>query len=194
MLSEAQALDVQRQKNQLRLSMSAIRDALSPGFRAAAADAVARNLTSPAAARHLPQPGGVISGYIAIRSELDPLPAMRALRALGYRLALPHLEGSGMLFRAYEIGDRLNSGPLNTREPSREAPEIVPDLVLVPLLAFDPKSSRLGYGMGYYDRYFDQRPDVKRVGVAFACQEVAAVPCAPHDRSLDAVITEARMG
>lgn len=181
---------MQAEKRALRLSMSAIRDSLSAEYRARGAEGLARKLDTPAFQAMLPREGGVISGYIAIRSEIDALPLMRRLREAGYHLALPHLEGSGMVFRSYEIGDRLREGPLKTREPDATMPLVEPDLVLTPLLAFDPAGGRLGYGMGYFDRWFMQQPDVPRLGVAFACQEVERVPRAPHDMLLHGVMTE----
>jgi 5-formyltetrahydrofolate cyclo-ligase len=184
------AADVKAQKRALRLSMNAIRNALSPEHRARAAEVLAQKADHPAFRAFLPPPGSFISGFIAIRSEIDPLPLLRRLLAEGYQIALPQLEGGGMVFRHWQVGDRLAEGPMQTREPLASMPEVTPSLILTPLLAFDPKSARLGYGMGYYDRYFSQNPDVPRVGLAFACQEVASVPCAPHDMLLNAVFTE----
>ena len=66
----------------------------------------------------------------------------------------------------------------------------VPDVLLVPLLAFDARCNRLGYGGGYYDRTIALLPGVRTIGCAFAVQQVDAVPVLPHDRSLDAVVTE----
>ena len=183
--------DVQAEKRALRLSMNAIRDALSPEHRARGAEGLARKIETEAFRRFLPKEGGVVAAYFAIRSEIDPLPLMRHLLASGYRLALPQLECADMMFRAYSIGDRLSEGPLRTREPMRSAGIVEPDLVLTPLLAFDKSYARLGYGMGCYDRYFAINPDIPRVGLAFACQEVTTVPRAPHDTLLDMVFTEA---
>jgi 5-formyltetrahydrofolate cyclo-ligase len=189
--SAAGAEDIMAEKRALRLSMNAIRNALSPEHRARGAEALARKVDTDAFRRFLPPPGGVISAYIAIRSEIDPLPLVRHLLAEGYRFAMPQLEGSGMVFREWQIGDRLSEGPMQTREPMSTMPLIKPALILTPLLAFDAKWARLGYGMGYYDRYFAQNPETARIGVAFACQEVASVPRAPHDTLLNHVFTEA---
>jgi 5-formyltetrahydrofolate cyclo-ligase len=189
-LTPAQEADVQAEKRALRLSMNAIRDSLSAEHRAHGAEELGRKFHDPVLRALLPPSGAVVAGYIAIRSEIDPLPLMRRLREAGYRLALPYTEGGGMVFRAYEIGDRLREGPMKTREPEATRPLIEPDLVLTPLLAFDAVGGRLGYGMGYYDRWFMQQPDVPRLGVAFACQEVARIPRAPHDVLLHSIMTE----
>ena len=183
--------DTQSQKLALRLSMNAIRDSLSPATRQAAALRVAEKVRDSALDALLPEPEGTIALYIAIRSEISCAPLMEVLAEMGYRLALPRLNGGHMSFHRYRYGDRLREGPLRTREPHEEAEVVIPDLVITPLLAFDRDGRRLGYGMGYYDRYFGEHPGVPRVGLAYACQEVARVPTAAHDTPLTSVLTEA---
>ena len=87
-------------------------------------------------------------------------------------------------------GEALRPGPFGTRQPGPEAPELVPDCVLVPLLAFDAAGHRLGYGGGYYDRTLAQLPHATRLGVAFACQRLPAVPVGPNDIPLPRIATE----
>ena len=179
-------------KANLRAAALAARDALSSEQRAAAALALA--------ARGLPLeivPGTIISGYSPIRSEIDPVPLMRALGAKGARLALPAVmaRGKSLAFRAWAPDDRLMMGPLGILEPSTAATEIIPDIMLVPLAAFDRLGHRIGYGAGHYDYTLAHLRKVKpiaAIGLAFSAQEIEAVPALQHDVALDYVLTETK--
>jgi 5-formyltetrahydrofolate cyclo-ligase len=179
-----------RSKADLRTAALARRDALSDEQRAAAAQAIAK--------RGLPidiKPGAVVSGYSPIRGEIDPVPLMRMLAALGVQLALPAVtaRGKSLIFRAWSPNDRLMLGSLGIPEPSPAAAELVPDVMLVPLAAFDRAGHRIGYGAGHYDVTLAHLRKVKAIiaaGVAFAVQEIKAVPVQPHDAALDYVLTE----
>jgi 5-formyltetrahydrofolate cyclo-ligase len=180
-------------KATLRTAALAARDALSEAQRVAAAQALAR--------RGLPvelAPGAVVAGYSPIRSELDPTPLMQKLAAGGARLALPVItaRGQSLRFRVWHPGDRLLPGPLGILEPSPAAAEIVPEIVLVPLAAFDRTGHRIGYGAGHYDRTLAQLHKAKgfaAIGLAFAAQQVEAVPALQHDVPLDYVLTESNL-
>jgi 5-formyltetrahydrofolate cyclo-ligase len=177
-------------KQQLRATALAARDALSDAQRAAAAQAIGE--------RGLPfelAQGAVVSGYSPIRSEIDPMPLMRQLAAQGVKLALPTVTARGysLIFRAWSVNDRLLLGSLGIPEPSPAAAEVVPDVMLVPLAAFDRAGHRIGYGAGYYDFTFSHLRKMKAivgVGLAFALQEIEAVPALSHDIALDYVLTE----
>jgi 5-formyltetrahydrofolate cyclo-ligase len=177
-------------KAELRSAALAKRDALSDEERAAAAEAVA--------GRGLPfeiTNGTVVSGYSPIRNEIDPAPLMRKLAGLGVRLALPcvNARGQSLTFRAWSPSDRLMLGSLGIPEPSPAAAEVVPDIMLVPLAAFDRLGHRVGYGAGHYDYTFAHLRKAKPVigiGLAFAAQEIKAVPALAHDVALDYVLTE----
>jgi 5-formyltetrahydrofolate cyclo-ligase len=177
-------------KADLRRAAQALRDALPGAARLEAAQAIA--------ARGLPvavAPGAVVSGFSPLRSEISPLPLMRRLADAGAQLALPVVVGRGqpLLMRAWAFGAPLASGVWGIREPPPDAPEVLPDILLVPLLAFDRTGHRLGYGAGYYDMTIARLRAIKRVraiGVAFAAQEIAAVPVTPRDARLDLVLTE----
>lgn len=140
-------------------------------------------------------PGAVVAGYWPMGDEIDPRPLMAALDAAGCRLALPVVAAPAtpLEFRAYAFGDTLEPGAHGTAHPAAMAAPVVPDLLLVPLLAYDRECFRLGYGGGYYDRTLEtlrQNAQVKAVGLAFAAQEVRAVPRDGHDQRLDAIATE----
>jgi 5-formyltetrahydrofolate cyclo-ligase len=166
------------------------RDALDEAARATASEKLA--------ARGLPfeiATGAIVSGYSPIRSELDPTPLMRKLALQGARLALPAVpaRGKSLVFRAWSPNDRLTLGPLGILEPSPGAAELIPDIMLVPLAAFDHLGHRIGYGAGHYDFTLAHLRKVKpitAVGLAFAAQEIKAVPALAHDVALDYVLTE----
>jgi 5-formyltetrahydrofolate cyclo-ligase len=179
-------------KAELRAAALAKRDALSDEERAAAALAVAR--------RGLPfeiKPGTVVSGYSPIRSEIDPTPLMRKIAEQGGRLALPAVtaRGQSLTFRAWSPNDKMVMGPLGILEPSPAAAEMMPDIMLVPLAAFDRLGHRIGYGAGHYDHTFAhlrKTKAVRGVGIGFAAQQIKAVPALAHDVALDYVLTETR--
>ncbi len=137
----------------------------------------------------------VVSGYWPMRGELDPRPVLLALAAAGHELCLPVVAGKGLplLFRAWAPGDELVSGTFGAEVPAPEAPVLQPSFLLVPLLAFDRRGYRLGYGGGFYDRTLAalrRAGEVTAVGLAFAAQEVEEVPAAATDERLDWIVTE----
>jgi 5-formyltetrahydrofolate cyclo-ligase len=180
-------------KADLRAAALAKRDALSDEQRAAAAQGLAK-CGLPVAIT----PGMVVSAYSPIRNEIDPVPLMRKLAEQGAKLALPAVlaRGKSLAFRAWSPDDRLMLGPLGIPEPSPAAAEMIPDVMLIPLAAFDRQGHRIGYGAGHYDYTLAHLRKVKAiaaVGIAFAVQEIKAVPALPHDVALDYVLTEKKM-
>ena len=177
-------------KGDLRIAALARRDALSDEQRFAASEAVAK--------RGLPidiKPGAVVAGYSPIRSEIDPIPLMRRLADIGAQLALPVVvaKGQPLVMRSWTVGDHLQAGTWGIREPELAAALVEPDVLIVPLLAFDRRGHRIGYGAGYYDMTLTalrQRKPVVAIGIAFAIQEIDAVPDEPGDARLDFVMTE----
>jgi len=174
----------------LRRAATARRDALPPDERMAAALAVAE--------QGLPvevMPGIIVSGFSPLKSEISPLPLLRRLADAGASLALPVVAGRGkpLIMRAWSFGAPLVSGVWGIREPPANASELFPDMLIVPLLAFDRSGHRIGYGAGYYDLTVSRLRTVKPVmaiGIAFAAQEIASVPATPRDARLDLVLTE----
>jgi len=181
---------LQDQKSAIRASALAKRDAMPADERAAAAEQIA--------ARDFPvaiTPGVLVSGFMPMKTEINPLPLMKALEQAGARLALPAIKGRGhpLIMRAYKFGDEFARGQWGIREPKPEAPEVAPDIVIVPLAAFDRAGNRIGYGAGYYDMTLHalrtQKP-VTAIGLAFAAQEMPQVPTDDRDERLDLVLTE----
>lgn len=138
--------------------------------------------------------GPIISIYLPIGSELDPTPLMSRLRKLGAELSLPRIEADNtMSFRRYAAGDELEDADFGLTQPLASAEIVKPTLVLTPLLAFDRKGNRLGYGQGHYDRARAALREKGRVfvcGLAFADQEVDELPSEPTDIPLDWIVTE----
>jgi 5-formyltetrahydrofolate cyclo-ligase len=183
-------LPTERSKADLRAAALAARDGLSSKQRTTAALALARRGLPVEVAR-----GVIVSGYSPIRSEIDPAPLMQSLAAKGARLALPAVlaRGKSLAFRAWSPNDRLLLGPLGILEPSPAAAEVVPDIMLVPLAAFDRLGHRIGYGAGHYDHtlaHLRKTKPVTAIGLAFAAQEIDAIPALQHDVALDYVLTE----
>lgn len=177
-------------KKVLREAALARRDALSAAQRAVAADDIAARGLPVAMAK-----GAVLSGYSPIRSELDPVPLMQKIERDGAVLALPVIvsRDQPLLFRQWHASAGLIRGQLGILEPDASAPSLDPDIVLVPLAAFDRSGHRIGYGAGHYDRslaVLRARKAVVAIGLAFSVQEVSSVPNDGHDERLDFVLTE----
>jgi len=137
------------------------------------------------------------SGYHALGAEMDPRPLMARLRLAGGKPALPVCEGADrpLIFRAWESfgPEDLVPDALGVASPPASATVVRPELVITPLLAFDRRGGRLGQGGGHYDRTLAElraAGPVFVLGLAYAGQELAAVPAEAHDQRLDAILTE----
>ncbi len=170
-----------------RTSRQRRREAASSGDSAVVCRRLLDSLAIPADA--------TVSGYWPLRDELDPRPILSALATRGQRLCLPVVVESGapLVFRGWKPDVSLEPAAFGTQVPGADCPVLEPDLLLVPLLAFDRRGFRLGYGGGFYDRTLatlrGRRP-VLAVGLAFAAQEVDAVPVEAGDEPLDRIVTE----
>jgi 5-formyltetrahydrofolate cyclo-ligase len=161
-------------------------------LRAVAADPAA----GLALAGHFPpalQDAAIVAGYWPLGSEIDPRPLMAALAARGAALALPWIatRDAHPVFRRWRAGDAMKPDAFGMLAPTDEE-EVIPVVILAPLLAFDRRGGRLGQGGGHYDRILQElKPQgVTAVGLAFAAQEIASVPAGPHDQKLDWIVTE----
>ena len=135
-----------------------------------------------------------VASYWPIQSEISPTGAVRKLTTLGYPLCLPVVwqKNQPLKFRTWQVGEKLMVGDYGVAIPSG-GDWVVPSLIVVPLLAFDEKGFRLGYGGGYYDRTLAQLKragNVKAIGFAFADQICPSVPTDDYDYRLDSIITE----
>lgn len=165
--------------------------------RRAAAHAELKDMAGPAlAARGLPAgigASGTVSGFIPYKSEIDTVPLLARLSREGWRTCLPVVIGADqpLLFRAWTPGEALAPGVWDIPIPPETAAEVLPDVLLVPMLAFDRQGYRLGYGGGFYDRTlaaFKLRPVT--VGIAFDVGRIKSIGPQPHDVRLDLALTE----
>ena len=178
--------DLKRAKRDLRREVLARRDALPVAERRSAASRVAARLAD------LPdlRTATTLLAYAAFGSELDPAPYAASLH--GDVVALPRVGDHDMVAVPYRVGEPLDPSALGPMEPRGDAldPATV-DAVLVPGVAFDRSGRRLGYGRGFYDRYFRLlRPGVPRIGLGYGLQVVEAVPTGAWDLAVDLVVTE----
>jgi 5-formyltetrahydrofolate cyclo-ligase len=145
---------------------------------------------------HIPIPAGaVVSAYFAIGDEADPAPLLELLRARGRKIALPRVVGRGkpLDFHLVEAGAELVRGGFGLSEPHRDWPKVEPDVLAVPLLAFDASGYRIGYGAGFYDRTLQKLRASKNIvaaGYAFSVQEFPDLPHDENDQRLDWMATE----
>lgn len=177
-------------KADIRAAALARRDALGADHHARAAQVLADHADAIGF-----KPGDIVSGFWPIRSEIDPRPLMEALAARGAIIALPAvIDRQTIVFRRHDPDMPLVAGSFGTMAPGPDADTLDPDLMLVPLSAFDDAGNRIGYGAGHYDRAIarlhakGQSP--RLVGLAFECQRVNRVPAEPHDVPLHTVLTE----
>ncbi len=183
-------MDVKAEKKRLRAEALARRDALDTEWRIEASLGFA-NVSE----RIDFDPGTVISGFWPIRSEVDIRPLMFALRQKGARLCLPAIiDKTTIVFRELVRGAPMVDMGFGTAGPGPEAEVLDPQIMLVPLSAFDDRGNRIGYGAGYYDRVISRLKakdiEPRLIGIAFDCQAVGSVPAEPHDVPLGEILTE----
>jgi len=193
---------VTKDKNELRAALRAARWAAAQNNAKAMLDLLAhfRNHIVP----ELKARAGHVAGYAAMGQEINALPVMEIFSNHGLSLCLPVVahEDAPLIFRAYQIGDKLQPNYMyKIPEPPTDRPVVVPDIVLVPLLGFDRAGNRIGYGKGYYDRTLahlrakrDQdngraQVAVTAIGLAYNEQEVEQITAEPHDQPLNIIVT-----
>jgi len=185
-------LSVEAEKEEFRRAAKLARKQAAADAGPDAADRLAGNL------RQLigdPAPGLVVSGYLAIGDEIDVSQMLAELHGQGVVCVLPVVVGQDqpLVFRRWYPDVDLQAGPLGTRHPGPENEQTKPDILLVPLLAFDGQGNRIGWGGGFYDRTIGAlRADgnVLAVGVAFGGQRADTVPHDSYDARLDWIVTE----
>jgi 5-formyltetrahydrofolate cyclo-ligase len=137
----------------------------------------------------------IVSAFFPYKSEIDTRPLLGKLAGEGWTTCLPIVIALGepLIFRRWLPGEVTMPGVWGIPRPTDDAPLLEPDVLLVPLMAFDREGYRLGYGGGFYDRTLEQlraKKTIIAIGVAYAAQESDAVPHGPHDQPLDYVMTE----
>ena len=187
----SQSHTLQEAKAQLREEARKRRSLIDEQRRAAASAEISRRAIALVSSLDVE----VIAGYFAVRGEVDPRGILAWAERSGIACALPSVHsGYSLVFRQYRGDDPLVAGSFGVPSPTHDAREVTPDLLIVPLLAFDRRGTRLGYGRGFYDRGIarlrEHGVDLRLLGVAFAGQEVPEVPAEPHDVRLDWIVTE----
>ena len=167
----------------------ALRSALRARRAALAGDAA---IAVPAAFRARLRAGLTVASYVPIAGEADPSPLARAAVEAGCAIVLPHVfdRATPLRFLAWDTEAALAAGPFGLHQPSADAAEHIPDIILTPLIGFDRAGNRLGQGAGHYDRAFADHPHAWRVGIAWSVQETAAIVVDPWDMPLHAIATE----
>ncbi len=182
-------------KRSLRGTAKFVRGRIGGDERRHAAESLVRHAaTVPLLA--VPPENGVAAVYYPIGGEIDSRLLIDWMRQVGWRIALPLVEEvhAPLVFREWQPDAVLDDGPFGTRQPPRGSDILAPNVILIPLLAFDSRGYRLGYGGGYYDRTLaalaERGHATVSVGIAFAVQEIETVPHESWDRRLDLVLTE----
>lgn len=181
-------------KRTLRSELIARRARLGPEDRAERSRAIADRIEDVAAFRA----AEVIALYAAIGAEVDTAEIARRAQGRRVRVAYPRVvpHGDRRLVFAFCAADRLVTGPVGALEPPASAPLVAPPelgCIVMPGVAFSEDGLRLGRGGGYYDATLRALPGAARIGLAFDLQLVPALPREPHDATMDAVVTEARV-
>jgi 5-formyltetrahydrofolate cyclo-ligase len=173
---------IAEQKASLRAEALAWRRGFDPGAGEALASVVLRDVVLA--------PGAVVAGLWPLPGEMDLRPLLHALSARGFAIVLPETppRGRPLVFRRWTPGCAMLPERFGTLRP--DGPVSVPDVVFVPLLAFDGRGYRLGYGGGYYDRTLQGLPAAEAIGFGYAAQMVERVPNEAHDVPLRRIATE----
>jgi 5-formyltetrahydrofolate cyclo-ligase len=161
----------------------------------AAAAAFAQRIAEVGAVFAAERSTRIAAAYWPVKGEASPMPLLEELALRHVVTALPVMIGRdrALAFRRWRPGERLVATTFGIMEPAADRPVVVPDLVFVPLLGFDRRGYRLGYGAGFYDRTLaDLRAlgQASTVGIAYAVQEVPEIPAEDHDQRLDFVLTD----
>ena len=137
-------------------------------------------------------PRQIVAGYHAHGDEADPALLLQALARAGAQIAFPRVvaKTAPLEFHLVPEDEVLRPGAYGIHEPHPDWPSVTPDILLVPLLAYDDRGTRLGYGAGYYDRTLAALPKARAIGIAYAGQRMDFLPCDAHDCPLDAILTE----
>ena len=184
-------MTLQQQKAVIREEVLSIRDGLAPHLR------IEKSLQ--AAELGISEiefdPGTIISGFFPIRSEIDARPLMDMLRGKGARLCVPIVQDkTTILFRELIPGAELVDTGFGTCGPNSEAAVLNPEILIMPLSAYDLRGGRIGYGAGHYDRAIQrlraEKIEPRLIGLAFECQQVSNVPMESHDQALGALLNE----
>ena len=141
--------------------------------------------------------------YYPINNEITPFGLIKYFKFNNFKLTLPVVktQSKTLLFKEWDLKEKLKKGKLGNLEPYLNTHNILPQLIIVPMLMFDKNLNRLGYGGGYYDKsinelrkYFSsEKKDFITIGLAYSSQQTKSIPHEGHDEQLDFIITEKQM-
>ena len=188
-------MSLDQHKHRLRAEAKTRRDAAAAALDQAGRDLCRAVLAVLDGGRIDLPPEAAVSAYWPKGAEIDPRPTIAALQDRGHEVGLPVMDGGDrpLVFRRWRQGEPLHPVGYGLLEPGADAPVLTPRLLLVPLLAFDRRGVRLGYGGGYYDRTLADlraRGSAVAVGLAYSVQELPEVPHHQADQRMDWVVTE----
>lgn len=157
------------------------------------------NNTAPHSAAHLflkymnLKQETILGLYWPILYELDTRPLIKVLSGMNFKLALPTVKDGKMIFKKWMINDSLFYNSENFYSPLENSLHTKPDILIVPILAFDSQGYRLGYGRGYYDKFYSNNKQLEYYGYGYDAQHIISLPNEPHDLKLKHVITERKI-
>lgn len=183
-------MDIEFDKASQRLTFRQIRDDFVASLPKQDKDIAFSRIPSPMAS--FLQPGKIVAGYISKDTEADPSSLLNAAHDQGCEIALPHItsRSAPMRFLRWTPGAPLEQGPFGLMQPPANAEVCAPDVVLVPLIAFDSRLMRLGQGAGHYDRALSVLGNAVSIGIAWSVQHAPSLITDPWDVPMDAILTE----
>ena len=144
-----------------------------------------------------------VSLYYPMHNEISPFGFIKYFNLNKFKLTLPVVKAQSrsLLFKEWDLKDKLKRGKLGNLEPFYNASDFLPQLIIVPMLMFDKNLNRLGYGGGYYDKSINElkkhftreKKDFVTIGLAYSLQETKSIPHEAHDEQLDFIITEKKL-
>ena len=137
----------------------------------------------------------ILGGYFPVNSEVDTFRLMKKLKRKNFKLSLPVISSKfDMNFYLWNFNEPLNVNKYGIPEPKLNR-KVVPDVLLIPMVAYDDKLNRLGYGGGFYDRFLKkyEKNNILKIGLAISCQKVKRLPTNSFDKKMDYILTENKL-
>jgi len=128
--------------------------------------------------------------YYPIKNEFNPLVLLGLKKKIKFNTLLPVIKNNNLVFVKWDLNDPLEINNYGILEPSNKKLIFIPDICLTPLVTYDKKKYRVGYGKGFYDRYFAQNKKVVKIGAAFSWQKIEFIPKNSRDIKMDYILTE----
>ena len=137
----------------------------------------------------------IVGSYYPVNFEADTSQVMKMFKQKGYKLSLPVISSKyDMNFYTWNLNDPLYVNKYGIPEPKSKI-KVIPSILLIPMVAYDKRLNRLGYGGGYYDRFLEkyEKKNILKIGLAITCQEVKKLPTNNFDKKMDYILTEKKL-